>query len=330
MRIHVADLLGVDAARLQGMAHRPHCSLAFRLRGGEVVHVGARAVTRDFGEDAGATRLRVVHVLEQEHHRSLAHDEAVAPEVERTARLLRFIVALAGRLDLAERAHRERRDGRLRPAREHRLGVAALDDLRSLADAVSARSARADDGVVGAAGLAVDGDDAGRHVGDHPALHQRGVALLDLLHSADARADDHADVVRVHLRRVQTAVGKRLLGRREGELAVAADVASRLAVHVVLGVEALDLGRDLGVEVGGVEARDPAHPRHAFDHVRPDGLHVVADRCDEAHAGDSHASPVGFRLLRHKNSIRTRGRIGTLLRWQKGPLSLDTGSKGDL
>src|SRR5206468_7424222 len=162
VRIRMAGLLGVDPARLERFPHGPHRALAFRLRGGEVVHVGAGAVTGDLGEDARAARLRVIHVLEQEHHRALAHDEAVASDVERTAGLLRLVVALAGRLDLAERAHRERRDGRLRPTREHRLGVAALDDLGCLTDAVSAGRAGADDGVVGAAGLGVDGYDAGR------------------------------------------------------------------------------------------------------------------------------------------------------------------------
>ena len=65
-----------------------------------------------------------------------------------------------------------------------------------------------------------------------------------------------------------------------------------LAVHVVLGVEALDLGGDLGVEAVGVETADQADPRHALDHVRPHGFLVVADRRDEAHAGDSHAATV--------------------------------------
>ena len=117
--------------------------------------------------------------------------------------------------------------------------------------------------------MRVDGDQAGRHVRDHhrdsegadalrPALHQRRVALFDLLEAADARAHDDADVVGIHLSGIQSRLRKRLLGRGQSELAVAADVAGRLAVHVVLGVEALDLGRDLGVEPGGVEPGDRA------------------------------------------------------------------------
>src|SRR4029077_14578375 len=99
-------------------------------------------------------------------------------------------------------------------AGEHRHGITALDDLRSLADTVRARRAGADDRVVWTARLAVDGDDAGGHVRDHhrhreradplrTALHQLRVALLDLLHAADAGAHDDTDVVGVHVARDQ-------------------------------------------------------------------------------------------------------------------------------
>src|SRR6267143_3565862 len=107
-------------------------------------------------------------------------------------------------------------------------------------------------------------------------------ALLDLLETADARAHDDADLVGIHLSGIHPRLGERLLGRGQRELAVAADVAGRLAVHVVLGVEALDLGRDLGVEAGRVEPGDGADARRALDHVRPHGLLVVADGGDEA------------------------------------------------
>src|SRR5205823_5995325 len=88
-------------------------------------------------------------------------------------------------------------------------------------------------------------------------------------------SDPPAGMVAIQLPGSQVRVGERLLGRGQRERAVAADVPGRLAVHVFLGVEALDLGRDLGVEVGRVEAGDPPDPGDPLDHVRPDGLHVV-------------------------------------------------------
>ena len=103
-------------------------------------------------------------------------------------------------------------------------------------------------------------------------------------------------------------MGQRLLRRGEGELAVASDVAGGLAVHVFLGVETLDLSSDLGVEEGGVEARDQADARNTFDHVRPDGFEVVADRGDEAHARDGHTTPVviGCHVFQHTDARAKR------------------------
>ena len=269
-----------------------------------MVHVRARAVARDLRQDASTSRFGVFELLEHQHHGALAHDEAIAAEVERPARFLRFVIPLARGLDLTERAHGQRGDGRLGAAGQHRHRVTALDDLGCLADAVRARRAGADDGVVRAARMRMDGDDSRRHVRDHhrhgeradplrPPLHESCVALFDLFHAADPRAHDDAYVVGVHLARLEARLRQRLLGCRQRELAVPPDVAGGLAVHVFLGVEALDLAGDLGVEVGGVEMRYPADSRNPFDHVRPDGLDVIADGGDEAHAGHSHTSTVG-------------------------------------
>ena len=230
MRVDVRDILGVHTAGLERTLHRAAGALALRVRRREVVHVGAGAVARDLRDQPGAARLGVLHVFEHEHHRAFAHHETVATEVEGPAGFLGLVVALARRLDLREGADRERCDGCFGATRQHRHRVPALDDLGGLTDAVRSRRAGADDGVVGAAGMRVDGDQAGRHVRDHhrdsegadalrPALHQRRVALFDLLEAADARAHDDADVVGIHLSGIQSRLRKRLLGRGQSELA---------------------------------------------------------------------------------------------------------------
>ena len=123
-------------------------------------------------------------------------------------------------------------------------------------------------------------------------------------------------------------MGQRLLRSRERELAVAPDVTGGLAVHVVLGIEALDFARDLGVEEGGVEARDPADAGDAFDHVRPDGFEIISERCDKAHAGDGHTTPVVVGC--HVPSIGTPGPNDSPAEWQNGGDSLDLWSKARL
>ena len=309
MGVDVVDLGGVDARPRQRLPHGPDRTQPLWMWRREVVHVGAGAVAGHLGEDLRAAGLRELHLLEHEHHAALAHDEAVAVEVERPAGLLGLVVALAHRLDLAEGPHGQRGDGGLRAAGQHRPGVTALDDLGGLPDAVPGRRAGADDGVVGPSRPRVDGDQARRHVGDHhrhrergdapdAALQQHRVALLDLLHAPDARGDDDAHVVWVEFGGIEVGVLQRQPGGRQGELAETAGVTGRLPVHVPLGVEVPDLGGDLGRVVGGVEAGDPADAGDALDQVGPDGLQVVPYRGHEAETGDRHAAAVGVAHLR--------------------------------
>src|SRR5712692_10013040 len=94
-------------------------------------------------------------------------------------------------------------------ASEPPASMATASPRLMIADAVRAGRAGADNCVVRAAGVRVDCDDPGCHVRDHhrdrkgadplrPALHQLGMALLDLFHAADTRADDHAHIVGNH------------------------------------------------------------------------------------------------------------------------------------
>ena len=278
--VDVVDLGGVHARPLERLAHGADRAQALGMGGGEVVHVGGGAIAGDLGEDLGAAALGELHVLQHQHHAALPHHEAVAIEVERPAGLLGLVVALAHRFDLAEGAHGQGSDRGLRAAGEHGSRLTPLDDLGRFPDAVAGGGAGADDRVVRAPGAGVDRHQARGHVADHhrhregrdaahPPLQQRGVVLLDLLHASDARGDDDADVVGVELGRVEVRVLKGLLGGGQGELAEAAHVAGRLAVHVPLGVEVLDLSRDPGRVAGGVETGDRANPRGTLDHARP-------------------------------------------------------------
>src|SRR5487761_1041575 len=152
VRVDIVHVGQLDPALLERPAHGADRALALGVRRGEVVHVGAGAISCELGQDLGPTPLGVLHIFKHEHHRALAHHEPVAADIERAAGSLRLVIALAGGLDLAEGAHGQRCDGRFGPAREHGDGVAALDDLRRLANSVRARGAGAEDRVVGAAG----------------------------------------------------------------------------------------------------------------------------------------------------------------------------------
>ncbi len=72
----------------------------------------------------GAPRcLRKLQFLENDDAGALAHDEAVALAIERAAGVQRIVVAGGQRPHGREAADGQRRDRRLRPARDHHVGV---------------------------------------------------------------------------------------------------------------------------------------------------------------------------------------------------------------
>src|SRR5439155_215628 len=84
--------------------------------------------------------------------------EPVAVLVEWPRRLLRRVVALAERAGGGEPGDAEQRDGRLRAAGDHHVGVSVLDVPHRLADGMVAGRARRDGRVVHAGRAVPDGD----------------------------------------------------------------------------------------------------------------------------------------------------------------------------
>src|SRR3972149_4587468 len=78
-------------------------------------------------------------------------------------------------------------------------------------------------------------------------------------------------------------------GGGDGELAEARHASRLLALHEVLRVEAFDLAADLDVVPAVVAHRGPAKAGAALDAALPEGLDVVAEGREDAHAGYDHA-----------------------------------------
>ena len=206
--------------------------------------VGRGAVADDLGERLRAARSSVLERLQDEHARTLADDEAVAPFVERPRGALRIVVAGGEGAHRREAAHQRLVAGSLGPAGEHHVGVAAPDRLPGLADGVAARGAGGHDAEVGALRAEDDGDHAGRQVADGHGDQERRHAVRALLahqqdllgqgaDPADARPDDDAGPLGqlAFQPAGQAGLVHRLARRHERELDVAVGAALLLAVE---------------------------------------------------------------------------------------------------
>ena len=155
-------------------------------------------------------------------------------------------------------------------ARDHRVGVAALDQLRRLADRVRAGRAGRDDGVVRALDPERDRDLSRRRVDEHvreearrhavvAALAQDVVLLADPDDAADRGAEDDPDAVGVEV--VEPCVGERLARRAERDQDAALELARLLRRGNGRRVEALDLAGDPDRKLARVEGGDPVDRR---------------------------------------------------------------------
>jgi hypothetical protein len=114
-----------------------------------------------------------------------------------------------------------------------------------------------------------------------------------LLEPAAARVDhDGCPVALVEcpVREIEAGRRDRLGRRRHREMDEAAHAARHLAVHGGRGVEILDLGRDLDVELSGVERGDEGDARATPKQRVPVFASGIADRCHGADARDDGAA----------------------------------------
>src|SRR5687767_8736725 len=263
-----------------------------------------------------ATLPGMLELFEDDDAGALADDEAVPILVERAAGTLGFVVARRERAQLAEAADAHRGDRRLRAARDHRIGVAALDDFERVADGMRRRRAGGAGCQVRALGAEPDRHLTGREVDDRrrdeergdlarATLEQRRVLALDGRESADAGADADADVGRELWRDLKLRVVHRELGGGDGVLNEDVHFLDVFLLDELQRVEILDLRGDLRRVPGDIEPRDAGDTAPARQQRRPVGRRADAERRHQPDAGDddppvqrrSSRKPDGLRLL---------------------------------
>ena len=261
--------------------------------------VAGIAVAHDLGVDLRAARLGVLVLLEHEDAGAFAHDKARSARVKGQGGLQR--VGFQRKRHAGGKARNGQGiDGGLRAARDDRVGIAVGDGAIGLARRVGGGGAGGDSGQARALRVIFDGDGARRHVGDHHRDEQRrnagraalvqAVVLLDEgVHAADAAAHIHAEALGID-RAQNAAVLHGLLGGSHGILRKEVHAALGGHVHAeIRSVKILDLGRDLDLEIRGIEFGDGADAADAALEAVPEGGQAVADGRNHAHAGDDNS-----------------------------------------
>jgi hypothetical protein len=166
----------------------------------------------------------VLRVLEQQHRRALAHDEACAARVEWPRRLLRRLLETrCQRARTAEPGDGERLEARLGTACKHHVGRTALDGVQRVGERVHTRGARSGRRRRRALEARADRDLPGGHVDEHLGYEVRrdaavatrrecGGGVDDVGQAADPGADRHASALqRTPIRRLPAARAERFV-----------------------------------------------------------------------------------------------------------------------
>src|SRR5207247_10190353 len=111
---------------------------------------------------------------------------------------------------------------------------------------------------------------------------------------ADARPHRDPDPEAVLLREVQPRIRKRHFRRGDSHLREARHPLGGFALQIILGVEGVDLTRELGREPVAWEALDRARAAAAFDEAMPVLLDILAQGVDGTHPGHNHAGATVF------------------------------------
>ena len=216
--------------------------------------------------------------------------------------MLGVVIAHAERLHVAEAGETAGADGGFRPAADHRISIAELNDAPGFADVVVRGRAGGDDGHVRPHEAVLGGDHAAGDVGDHHRnderrdarrrLRQQHLILrFDGAETTDAAADHDADAMRIEAVRIEAGILRRQLRRRHGELEVAVRTAGVLViVEVAGGIKVHHLATDFAVVLRGVHGLEPADAAFACQDVLPKVVFGVADGGEDSHAGDDDAT----------------------------------------
>src|SRR5205814_4454479 len=121
---------------------------AFGMRRGDVMGVAGAPATEQFGVNNGAPLASVFQLLEHDQSGALAKDEAIALFVERPTRPLWVVVAFGEGLGRNESTQAHSGESRLRAARDHDVGLAALHRVKRVGDRIGRGSAGRGDGGV--------------------------------------------------------------------------------------------------------------------------------------------------------------------------------------
>ena len=141
MGIDVIDLVGREFCIPQGKFHGPAGATALFVGGGDVERIGTHAVADQFAINLCAAFFGVFVFFQDDDSGPFAHEEPIAILIEWATRAKGIIIASRESAHVREPGQTDRRNRRLRAARDHHVGLTTAHDFGSFTHGMSARRA---------------------------------------------------------------------------------------------------------------------------------------------------------------------------------------------
>ena len=290
--------------------HRLSGAFPFRMGSDHVIGVRTGPVSDHLAMNPRASAQRMPQRFQDDDAGAFAHHEAVAGRVKRAAGLLRLAAPLRQRRSVPEAGQGQRMNRRLRPAGDHNIRLAALNQPERFPDRRIADRTGRHRRQRGPKRAVADADLRRRHIRNHHrdkarAYPARSAAIQDphvfgqRLDPADARSDVNAKPFPVNPFRLQPRILQRLFGGIHRVLAKAVHFPRFLPAEQPLRIEIPHLAGDLGAESRNIKAIDPGNSRSPFLKSVPKRIHIVAQRRQNAHTGNDN--PFHTKILLQKN-----------------------------
>ncbi len=253
------------------------------------------AVADHFGENVRSAGLGELQLLEDQDAGAFTAHKAVAILVEGAAGVGGVVVTGGESLHGGESADRKWSNGSFGAARDHGVGIAALDDAEGVANAVRRAGAGGGGGLVRSLGAVLDGhmpggkvddrggNEEGRNLAWAAGEHGR-VFALDDVEAAYAGADVHADVLGSLIGDFEAGVLHGLLRGSHGEVDETAHLAGLLLLHKGMRIEVFDFGGNADRVTGEIECSDLSHATLAGEQAFPNLRSGIPHPAKEAHA----------------------------------------------
>ena len=230
-----------------------------------MIGVAGGTVTCEFAIDASTAGLGMLEGLDHEHASAFTHNETIA-ELVKGARCLFGRIVEIGRhgLHVTETSVTQASDASFRTTGQHDVGVAVTDMAHRFTEGVRTRGTSRDHAEIDGLSLKLNGHYAGGDISNQGRDRKRGNSaratldehaglVLDGLHPADARTDNHAEALGIEFSRIDLGVFDGHPGSGDSILRVAVIPLGLLRVHELTRVKITDFTADLGREVRGVK-----------------------------------------------------------------------------